>query len=236
METGKMNTIKFTCSCCGKEHEEWPALTYVSPTNYDALSDEDKDRIGEIDSDLCMIKHADQADRFIRCTLTQKVKDHCEDLEYGLWVSLSEKSFANYLENFENEQHETMYFGWLSNSLPEYDFSNGSIPTTVFTRTGNSRPEIVPHEDFDHPFVYDYYNGISKEEAERRIHEMLRVISTRDAEKTERKPWWKFWQPVVVCRKHSIVGFSYTVVYNCWIYGIIFLSHYLSKQWICDGI
>ena len=33
-----------------------------------------------------------------------------------------------------------------------------------------------------------------------------------------------------------IVGFSYTVVYNCWIYGIIFLSHYLSKKWICDGI
>jgi len=51
----------------------------------------------------------------------------------------------------------------------------------------------VPHEDFDHPFVYDYYNGISKEEAERRIHEMLRVISDRDSEKTERKPWWKFW-------------------------------------------
>lgn len=23
-------TIKYTCSCCGKEHEEWPALVYVS--------------------------------------------------------------------------------------------------------------------------------------------------------------------------------------------------------------
>jgi hypothetical protein len=25
---------------------------------------------------------------------------------------------------------------------------------------GNDRPEIFPHEDFDHPFVRDYYNGI----------------------------------------------------------------------------
>ena len=193
MESGVMNTIKFTCSCCGKEHEEWPALTYISPTNYNNLSEEDKHRIGEIDADFCTIKQADQTDRFIRCTLTQKVIDHCEDLEYGLWVSLSEKSFTNYLENFENEQHETMYFGWLSNDLPEYDFSEGGIPTTVFTRAGNSRPEIVPHEDFDHPFVYDYYNGITKQEAERRIHEMLRVINDRDIEKIERKPWWKFW-------------------------------------------
>jgi hypothetical protein len=193
MESGVMNTIKFTCSCCGKEHEEWPALTYISPTNYSNLSEEDKHRIGEIDADFCTIKHTDQTDRFIRCTLTQKVIDHCEDLEYGLWVSLSEKSFTNYLENFENEQHETMYFGWLSNNLPEYDFSEGGIPTTVFTRAGNSRPEIVPHEDFDHPFVSDYYNGITKQEAERRIHEMLRVINDRDTEKIQRKPWWKFW-------------------------------------------
>jgi hypothetical protein len=24
-------TIKYTCSCCGEEHEEWPALVYISP-------------------------------------------------------------------------------------------------------------------------------------------------------------------------------------------------------------
>lgn len=35
-------TIKYTCSCCGKEHEDWPALVYVSPTNYDTLSKADK--------------------------------------------------------------------------------------------------------------------------------------------------------------------------------------------------
>jgi hypothetical protein len=30
--------IKYTCNNCGKEHEEWPALTYISPTNYDTPS------------------------------------------------------------------------------------------------------------------------------------------------------------------------------------------------------
>ena len=49
-----------------------------------------------------------------------------------------------------------------------------------FTRAGNNRPDIVPHQDFDHPFVNDYYNGITKTEAERRIKEMLKTISERD--------------------------------------------------------
>jgi hypothetical protein len=171
--------IKYTCSCCGQEHEEWPALTYNSPTPYDLLSDEDKKNIAELDSDFCVIRHPEQIDRFIRGTLTQKVVDHCENLDYGLWVSLSEKSFQDYFDNFKNENHETKYFGWLSSDLPDYDFKE-SIPTTVYTLTGNQRPEIVPHEDHEHPFVRDYYNGITKVEAERRIKEMLEGIDERE--------------------------------------------------------
>jgi hypothetical protein len=184
--------IKYTCSCCGKEHYEWPALTFKSPDNYDILSQKDKDAITEIDSDFCIIKHQDQTDRFIRCTLTQKVNDHCEDLEYGLWVSLSEKSFDDYSKNYNNENHETKYFGWLCNYIPEYEF-NQSIPTTVFTKIGNKRPEIIPHEDFDHPFVHDYYNGISKNEAENRINAMLNKVSTVENTDNKTRPWWKLW-------------------------------------------
>ena len=170
--------IKYKCSCCGEEHEEWPALSYISPISYDILSDNEKKELGELDSDFCVINHPGRTDRFIRCTLTQKVIDHCEDLEYGLWVSLSEKSFQDYSDNYDNENHETKYFGWLCNDLPDYDF-NDSIPTTVFTRTGHQRPEIVPHENFDHPFVYDYYNGITKAEAERRIKSMIDAIESK---------------------------------------------------------
>jgi hypothetical protein len=49
-----------------------------------------------------------------------------------------------------------------------------SVPTTVVTKSGNDRPEIFPHQDFDHPFVKDYYEGITKEEAEKRIQGMLK--------------------------------------------------------------
>jgi hypothetical protein len=184
--------IKYTCSCCGKEHTEWPSLTFDSPMNYNILSEEDKQSIGQLDSDFCVIRHKDQTDRFIRCTLTQKIVDHCENLEYGLWVSLSEKSFQDYSDNYENENHETQYFGWLCNDIPGYDFEQ-SVPTTVYTRLGNQRPEIVPHNDFDHPFIRDYYEGITKAEAERRILEMLKTIEERDKPHKTQKPWWKLW-------------------------------------------
>ena len=167
-------TIKYICNSCGQEHEEWPALSYFSPAKYHLLSENDKQKVATLDSDFCVINNPDQTDRFIRCTLTQKVTDHCKNLEYGLWVSLSEKSFQDYMDNFDNENHETGYFGWLSNNLPDYEFKE-SIPTNVYTRLGNQRPEIIPHKNFDHLFVYDYFNGITKAEAERRIKSMSKI-------------------------------------------------------------
>lgn len=164
--------MKHTCENCGKEHTDWPALAFMSPYHYHNLSKEEKEEKGELGGDHCIIIHEDCTDRFIRCTLSQKVNDHCEDLEYGLWVSLSEKSYLDYEENFNNENHITQYFGWLCNSIPVYE-NTLSIPTTVQTRTGNLRPLIIPHSDFEHPFVKDYYQGISKEEAEKRIKDML---------------------------------------------------------------
>ena len=91
----KNKTTEFKCSKCGKVHSEWPALTFKSPANYDFLSDKEKTELGKLDSDFCEIHYEDQIDRFIRVTLTQKVNDTCENLDYGLWVSLSEKSYFN---------------------------------------------------------------------------------------------------------------------------------------------
>jgi len=171
--------IKYICSCCGKEHEEWPFLTYASPTSYHNLTAKEKEEIAELDGDFCVIRDTDQTDRFIRGTLTQKVIDHCEDLKYGVWVSLSEKSYNDYEAHIDDENYEAGYFGWLSNSIPGYTFDK-HIPTNVTIMPRTQRPEIVPHDDFDHPFVHDYYNGITKAGAERRIRDMIEKTSSND--------------------------------------------------------
>ncbi len=179
--------IKYKCDCCGEVHEEWPALTFISPDNYNCLDEIEKKNIGSLDNDFCTIKHEDQVDRFIRCTLTQKVNNYCQDLDYGLWVSLSEKSYLDYENNFNNEVEEKAYFGWLCNDLSDYDFPE-SIPVDVITRKNGGRPNLIPHSNFDHPFVKDYYNGISKTEAERRIYKMLEIVRKNE------KKWWEIWK------------------------------------------
>ncbi|HEX4875704.1 MAG TPA: DUF2199 domain-containing protein, partial [Chitinophagaceae bacterium] len=83
--------------------------------------------------------------------------------------------------------------GWLSNDIPEYEIPEGSIPTTVFTRKDGLRPEVVPHKDFDHQLVRDYYEGITKAEAEKRIQTMVKIVNERDRKESPSKAWWKLW-------------------------------------------
>ncbi|MCH2197353.1 MAG: DUF2199 domain-containing protein [Flavobacteriales bacterium] len=169
------NENHFHCTECGIAHSDWPSLAFKSPANYDCLTEQDKSELGTLNSDFCEIRHDGQVDRFIRVTLTQKVNDNCQNLDYGLWVSLIENSYLDYKSNFDNEDHETGYFGWLCNNIPEYG-DTMSIPCDVMTKKGNSRPEIFPHQNFDHPFVRDYYDGISQKEAKKRIDETMKNI------------------------------------------------------------
>lgn len=164
--------MTYTCPCCGETHDAWPALAFRAPDSYVQLSAEEKETIAFLNSDFCVIEYPDQTDRFIRVVMTQKVNEHCSNLEYGIWVSLSEKNFNDYNDNFDNPEHEVQYFGWLSNKLPDYTYKD-YIPCRVHTRPNGQRPEVIPHPEHEHPFVQDYYAGISKAEAELRIQMMF---------------------------------------------------------------
>lgn len=162
---GSQNSV---CPICHQQHDEWPAIGHASPTHYTDLTPEEQQAIAELSGDFCIIRYPDQTDYFIRVVLRIPVNDHCEDLDYGVWVSLSEQSYNDYKSNYKNENHKAAYFGWLSNWLYGYD-DTCSIPTTVQTQAGNSRPFIFPHRNFEHQLVTDFYNGITKAEAEQRI-------------------------------------------------------------------
>lgn len=166
------DTNTFKCSCCGEMHNSWPALTFKSPDPYLALPEEDKETLTEKNADFCIIRHAEQTEYYIRCVLRQKINNSCQNLDYGVWVSLSERSFNDYYQNYDNPDHQATYFGWLCNDIWGYEF-NDSIPADVITQSEGKRPEVIPHDACDHAFVRDYYQGISVGEAERRIREMV---------------------------------------------------------------
>jgi hypothetical protein len=168
--------MKYKCSKCGQEHEGRPAIAFDSPFHYNSLNDEDKKSIATLTGDFCVIKHEDQTDRFIRTVIHQKVNDDCQTLDYGVWVSLSEKSYKDYYDNYDNENHVATYFGRISNILPGYE-DTLSVEANVVLR-GKIRPEVIPHDDQDNDFVTDYYNGIDKDAADERVKKALGDVST----------------------------------------------------------
>ena len=162
--------MKYNCNKCGKEHEELPAISFNSPHYYHILSEDDKKNIVELSDDFCVIKHEDQTDYFIRAVLFQKIIDHSDTLDYGIWVSLSKKSFDEYKEHFKDENHTATFFGWFCSQIEGYE-ETLSLKANVHTRSGNERPEVVL-ENCNNDFVMDYYSGITIEEAEARVKKL----------------------------------------------------------------
>lgn len=159
---------KNPCERCGKAHDELPAIGFDAPFYYYELSDEEKEEIAEISDDFCVITYPDQTDRFIRTVLSIPVIDRCEGLDYGIWVSVSEKTFEEYKSEFEKNAAPKTYFGMISNELNDYNESTLNLHVNIETRNEGFRPEILPHEAA-HPLVSDWENGITLKEAEQRI-------------------------------------------------------------------
>lgn len=164
----------FVCSCCGETMSGWPSITYSAPLHYNILSDKDKEQKAELTSDTCIIRYEDRTDYFVRTVLLQKIIGTDEVLHYGIWVSLSESNFEDYIVKYDEPDREGGYFGWICNNLFGYD-STISIPSDVYLQKNGNRPMVIPHESHDHPFVRDYYNGITIEEAHRRIKATLGI-------------------------------------------------------------
>lgn len=155
-------------------HEEWPAIGYAAPIYYSWLSDDEKDDLAALSEDFCIIEHEGQTNRFVRAVLTQRVKGSNARIDYGVWVSLGEKSFNDYIANFETEDYETGYLGYLSNNISPYE-KTINIKVKVYVSNRRGRPVLVPQESqMDMPFVRDFYEGISMEEAEQRIKKVTR--------------------------------------------------------------
>ncbi|MTG97717.1 DUF2199 domain-containing protein [Myroides albus] len=167
--------MKYICADCGQEHEDWPALVFQAPDPYLALSPEEKEQ-AELTKEICCIDDKEGTHWYLRGVLTQYVYDACQYLDYGVWVSLSEESMKDYYEHYEDKEYKTTYFGWLVTNLPNYPPNTSfALPTNVEVDNSKGIPTILPHQKGDSIFIKDFYDGISTEEALRRIDALLNV-------------------------------------------------------------
>lgn len=150
----------YTCSCCDQVHEGSPSFGYKTPYYYASLSEEEQRTIARCSGDLCTIERPEGNEYFIRCVLEIPIHGVEEPFTWGVWASLSEKSFKRYEETYDDPQDGDVFFGWFANGLPFYP-QTLSLPSDVVVRPGGKRPYIRLHGDRDHPLVHDQRDGIS---------------------------------------------------------------------------
>jgi hypothetical protein len=163
--------VQWTCNRCGGVHEGRPLdWGYDAPIYWHELTPEQRAR-GKLSEDLCVILDDDGEHFFIRGVLPIPVRTSGEEFRYGVWTSLSEKSFRRVVElwNDPKRTEEPPYFGWLSNSIAGYP-ETLNLKTNVHTRDLNLRPTIEL-QPTDHPLAVEQREGITPD----RLQELVEL-------------------------------------------------------------
>ena len=84
-----------------------------------------------------------------------------EPFIWGVWVSLSEKSFKRFLELYDTEDRkdEAPFFGWLCAYIDDYP-DTVNLKTMVHLRNQGLRP-YIELEPTDHPLAIEQRDGIA---------------------------------------------------------------------------
>jgi hypothetical protein len=123
----------------------------------------------ELGSDQRII---DDQHHFVRGCLQIPVLDGLGPFIWGVWISLSEKSFERMSELWETpgREGEPPYFGWFSASLPGYP-ETLNPKTIVHTRPIGQRP-LIELEPTDHPLAVEQREGITMA----RVQEIAEIV------------------------------------------------------------
>jgi hypothetical protein len=137
-----------------------PTFGAEAPLSYYAIPEAERERRCDLGTDDCVI---DGNSFFVRGCIEIPVHGEGEPFVWGVWVSLSEESFREWVGAFEMEKrsHLGPYFGWLDAWLKPYP-NTINLKTMVHLRDHGLRP-YIELEPTDHPLAVQQRKGITLE-------------------------------------------------------------------------
>ncbi|MCZ7606013.1 MAG: DUF2199 domain-containing protein [Planctomycetota bacterium] len=166
------NLKRWKCATCGQWHEDLPlCFGAEAPAQWSIITDEEKTN-SELLQSLCVIRARGETSFYVRGHVEIPILDHDEPFVWGVWVSLSEKSFQRVIELWDVAGRETEppFFGWLCTAIPVYP-DTMYLKTSVQTMPSDSVPRITV-EPTDHPLAVDQHHGVTL----RRVIDWIRVL------------------------------------------------------------
>jgi hypothetical protein len=124
----------------------------------------------DVNADQCVV---DEEHFFVRGHIEIPIHDFHEPLSFSVWSSLSESSFLQMCERWEDEDRDTdpSYFGWLSSPIWIYP-STINLKLSVQSRKPGLTP-LFTVEPTDHPLALDQHHGISISRWHELAHKLL---------------------------------------------------------------
>lgn len=152
--------FRYKCATCDLWHEGIPTFGAEAPFHYYQVPAEDRERRCSLGADECVI---DEEFFFIRGCLDIPVIDTQQNFSWGVWVSQSKDSFAEFVRHFgkTRRSHVGPFFGWLSAVLPSTLYPDTlNLKIRAHFRDDGLRPYLEV-EPTDHPLAVEQRNGIS---------------------------------------------------------------------------
>ena len=143
---------------------------YQYPDYYFSVPEAERGERCSATADWCIV---DQGYYFIRACLEIPVIDGPQSFIWGVWGSVSEKSFEAMINTEEGDGGARVqpYFSWFNSTLPGYLATNG-LKAMLYTQPSGLRPLLVL-EPTDHPLAVEQRNGITMKRVQEIIEPFL---------------------------------------------------------------
>lgn len=166
-------TTRFTCATCRREHDVTEmAFGSAAPEQWHMISPAERER-STLSSDQCVLESSEGTSFYVRACLEIPIRGTDRHFEWGVWCSLSERSFDEMADHWTDPAREALgpYFGWLCTVIPTY-------PDTMFMKTHvrQRRVGVRPTVELartDHPLAIDQREGIEVERLNRIVRGLL---------------------------------------------------------------
>lgn len=152
--------FSFKCASCGEVHEGMPSFGAHAPLSYYEVPTEEREKRCHLGADDCVI---DDEFFFVRGCLEIPVIGEVEPFSWGVWVSLSQANYLEWVKCYESEKrsHIGPFFGWLNAWIKPYP-DTMSLKTNVHLRNDGIRP-FIELQSTDHPLAIEQRMGITVE-------------------------------------------------------------------------
>jgi hypothetical protein len=163
-------TFEFRCHGCSEQHTGLPAWHFAEPAQLHNVPVDVRDARVDLTEDGCTI---DDREFYVKGLLEIPVRDTGDAFTWGVWLSLSERSFERYCVLFKDERRPAgeSFFGWLCDRVPGYP-DTLLLKTRLHGREYPNRP-LVELEPTDHRLAVDQREGISAERAAAMAEQLL---------------------------------------------------------------